>query len=334
MIKKRRRRVVPQGDAPNEERPKTRSYGERKVLAELPKVDCLTYGECLGFGHFSHVYEGTYKKKYPAAIKVIERGSEKLVEKEVNLLKELKNLPHIIKLYDVINAENTLLVFELLKGISVQEFFDGVTIDRLRFVLQCILEALEGAHSHNIVHRDVKLGNILISPDWNDVKLIDWGCGSVIRDQMSSKAGSRTCRSPEMLLGFEEYGTHGDMWSVGVFIYFVLCGGEIPWKCPTTWETVVQLASFFGRRNIRELARRYNTEIPENVQENICSVKPQRLRKYYDPDMEHLQDPDLLDLMHKLFEINMNDRISASEALNHPFFVGHAEEEYYYYEDE
>lgn len=333
-VKKRRKRVqeAPEAERDKEE-PKPRGYGERKILEQLPKIDFLEFGECLGFGHFSHVYEGVYKKKYPAAIKIIERGSERLVEKEISLLRTLKGLPHIVTLYEVVNAENTLLVFELLKGLSTEQFFEQVTLDRLRFVLRCILEALAAAHANEIVHRDVKLGNILIAHDWSEVKLIDWGCGCPLRDKMSPKAGSRTCRSLEMLLGYDGYLTHGDLWSVGVFIYFVLCGGEIPWKCQTSWETVVKLASFFGRRNTLELANRYGVTIPEETVREIKEVKPQRLRRYYDETMEHLLDEDLIDLMHQLFNLDMETRISAEEALMHPFFVG-AGDEYYYYSDE
>ena len=298
-----------------------RGYGERKVLQELPQVDSLQFGEVLGFGHFSHVYSGIYKNKYEVAIKVIERGSKRLVQKEIDLLEKLRGLPNIIQLFEVIDTEETtLLVFERCHSISSAEFFDTVTLPRFKHVLRCLFTALQAAHEHGIVHRDVKLGNIMISPDYSTVKLIDWGCSSIIKDKMSSKAGSRTCRSLEMLLGYEGYETAGDMWSMGSFIYYVLCGGVLPWREPNSWLTIVKLASYFGRRNTLELANFLNCKLPEDVVEAIHKATPTRLSANYSEKMKDLQDPNLIDLMQHLLNIHYENRYSAEDALNHPFF--------------
>ena len=295
---------------------------ERRILEELPQIDCLTFGECLGFGHFSHVYEGVYKGKYPAAIKIIERGSERTVEREIRLLRALKGCPHIVRLYKVIDAGNTLLVFELLKGMSQETFYEDVTLDKFRFVLKCLFEALRAAHAKGIVHRDVKLGNILISPDWNTVRLIDWGCGSVMKNQMSPRAGSRPVRSPEMLLGSFHYGGECDMWAMGTFIFTVLCMGELPWRCPSSWETVVVLASFFGRQNMLDLAESYGIEVPEEFRTKIMNVKRDHLSHHFDKEMQDMLDDDLIDLMHRLLTLDRKERYTAEQALAHPFFSG------------
>ncbi|OHS98135.1 Casein kinase II subunit alpha' [Tritrichomonas foetus] len=328
----RKRRRVKRTGGPNDPtqsglKQVPRGYGERKVLSEFPKVDCLTFGEVLGFGHFSHVYEGVYQGKYPAAIKIIERGSRRLVEKEIDLLTKLRDLPNIIQLYEVIDLEETtLLVFERVKSIKPEEFYATVTLPKFRYVLKCLFTALRAAHEHNIVHRDVKLGNILISPDYKTVKLIDWGCSSMVKSKLSSKAGSRTCRSLEMLLGYDGYETAGDMWAMGSFIYTVLCGGVLPWREPNSWQTIVKLASYFGRRNTLELAANLDCQVPEDVVEAIQNAVPTRLSANYDQEMKDLFDPDLIDLMHHLLTINYEVRYSAEDALCHPFFEEEEEE--------
>lgn len=319
--KKRKRKVKKVVAKPVEENRQPRGYGERRVLEKLPEIPTLQFGECLGFGHFSHVYAGIYKNKYPVAIKIIERGSEKLVVKEISLLNELKGLPHIVQLYEVIHAESQLLVFELLKGMSEEAFYAGLTLERFRFVLRCLFEALRAAHEKNIVHRDVKFGNILIAEDWSDVKLIDWGCGSVISDMMSAKAGSRSVRSIEMLLGCRGYRTKCDMWAMGTFIFTVLCGGNLPWKRSTTWETVIAMAGFVGRRSTLQMAKWYESDMPEEVAEAVRNAEPQRFRSCYSPEMKHVCDKNLIDLMHKLLVMSPDTRISAEEALAHPFFA-------------
>ena len=99
------------------------------------------------------------------AIKVIERGSSRLVKIETKILKKLKGVDHVVQLLKVIKSEETLLGFELLDGISEEEVLDRITVRRLRRLLRAVLTALHEAHSRGIVHRDVKLGNIVVSSD-------------------------------------------------------------------------------------------------------------------------------------------------------------------------
>jgi serine/threonine protein kinase len=287
---------------------------------ELPKIKALTYGRCLGSGHFSHVYEGTYRSE-PAAIKVIERGNEHTVEQEVALLQRLRGIRHVVQLREVINIDSTLLIFELLPGITVETFYEQLTIARLRGVLQSLLLALRDAHRIGIVHRDVKLGNIMVSPDWRDVHLIDWGCGCNVSHSMSPRAGSRPIRSIEMLLQDQDYGTAADMWAVGVFIFTTLCAGENPWRCRTGWETLVQIAAFVGRRATMTLAKHYRTDLPPKVAVNIWTVPKKRFAECFAPQMNKLVVPELIDLMERLFELKKEDRMTAEQAMHHPFFT-------------
>jgi serine/threonine protein kinase len=266
------------------------------------------------------VYEGTYELE-PAAIKVIERGSERTVEQEVALLSRLRGLPHIVQLRAVINGDCTLLIFELLQGISEEDFYTNVTVSRLRRVLRCLFLALRAAHGIGIVHRDVKLGNIMVSPDWREVRLIDWGCGCNVSHSMSPRAGSRPIRSIEMLLQDEDYGTAADMWAVGVFIFTTLCCGEIPWRCNTGWETLAELAAFVGRRATIDLARQYGTDLPDDVTGNIWTVPKRRFADCFAREMKGLVEPNLIDLMEKLFALRKEERLTAEQALRHPFFT-------------
>jgi serine/threonine protein kinase len=94
-------------------------HSRSSVPAELPDVESLRFGECLGSGHFSHVYEGIYHGQCPAAIKVIEWGSERTGS---------ARRPYIVQLYEVIRTDSTLLVFELLTGLSSDDFYQHVTL--------------------------------------------------------------------------------------------------------------------------------------------------------------------------------------------------------------
>jgi serine/threonine protein kinase len=294
--------------------------GPRHTVHKFPECPGLTFGKCLGHGHFSHVYEGTFNTQ-SVAIKVIERGSERSVAAEIALLSRLRGHPHIIHLHEVIEQDSTFLVFDLCKGISSRRFHSELTVPRFRHVLRCVLEALKTAHNAQIVHRDVKLGNILIGADWQDVKLIDWGCGTVISGEMSCRAGSRTVRSPEMLLGSRRYGTGGDVWAVGVLIYATLCHGDVPWKAGTAWDLIAQLSRFFGKAAIEALAEKHGVEIPGGVQWSMRWHSTKKFGDGFSWFMKGMRDPDLLDLAQKMLMIDADERITIEQALQHPFFT-------------
>ena len=298
----------------------SRRHSTRKVLSELPQIDGLKFGKKLGQGHFSEVYQGVYKNKYQAAIKVIERGSAHLISTEVQLLQELKGLPHIIQLYKVINDERTILVFELVDSLHPDDFYEEITHERLRFVVHSLIKATAAAHSKGIVHRDIKLGNIMIKKDFNDLKLIDWGCGTFVSDSMLPKAGSRTCRSPEMLMNYRGYTTKGDVWAVGVFIYSVLTGGEVPWKAPTSSDVLVLMSKVFGGRCLLKLADKLGCEVSEDVRRDMRPEPTHHLEHYFDEEFSDLADPQLIDLMKKLMKVDPDERLSMEDALKHPYF--------------
>ncbi|KAH0786267.1 CMGC family protein kinase [Histomonas meleagridis] len=294
--------------------------GERKVYDHLPMIPYLDFGECVGQGHFSHVYKALYKKEHLAAVKIVERGSERLIKNEIQLLQELKGAPHIVQLYEVIEQEQTLLVFEYLQSIDQSQIFAHLSLNRLRFLLSSVLEGLAAAHALGIVHRDVKIGNINISPHFKDVKLLDWGCGIHVSNDMSSKAGSRQCRSPEMLMGYRDYGTGCDTWAVGIFIIYLLSNGNIPWKARTTVLALKEMTHYFGGRNFMEIAHKLNLVITPEMEEDWVQEPDKQIESCFSPQLKHLQDPDLIDLMHKLLNLNIKKRISAEQALQHPFF--------------
>jgi serine/threonine protein kinase len=250
---------------------------------------------------------------------VIERGNEDLIKNEIELLTALSGLPHIVQLLRVISEPQFMLVFELIESVDTDTLMKEVQVEDLRAILRCVLVALAGAHSKGIVHRDVKLGNILVSPDYADAVLLDWGCASWIADSMGSRAGSRLCRPPEMLLGYRNYGTKGDIWAFGVLIYYFLTDGAVPWRSRRNDDVVQKMLHYFDREIIEAVAARLGIEAvclgsEAGARADIA------LEDAIAGEFRDLAVPPLLDLMRTCLAIDPDDRPSATDLLRHPFF--------------
>jgi hypothetical protein len=79
-------------------------FGPRQRFDRLPEVPDLTWGECIGVGHYSHVYSGVYRQQ-PVAIKLIERGPDDLIAQEVSVLTALRGVSHLIHLHEFLKIE-------------------------------------------------------------------------------------------------------------------------------------------------------------------------------------------------------------------------------------
>lgn len=192
--------------------------------------------ECLGM-----VGEGTYGVVIKArhrttgllvAIKEMKRvkgdcHAKKVATREVRLLRQLRH-PNIVRLIEVIRdaSEGSFhLVFEyvertVLQCLEVTE--RGVDPQLIRRYMYQLLRCLEYCHASNVIHRDVKPENILISSE-DIVKLCDFGFARLMLSPDSFLSGSkytdyvatRWYRAPELLVGKTDYNTAVDVWAVG-----------------------------------------------------------------------------------------------------------------------
>ncbi|KAI7819469.1 kinase-like domain-containing protein, partial [Kickxella alabastrina] len=88
-----------------------------------------------------------------------------------------------------------------------------------------IASAIDYCHHNSIVHRDLKIENILISANGN-IKLIDFGLSNLFspRSQLSTFCGSLYFAAPELLNAQPYVGPEVDLWSFGVVLYVLVCG--------------------------------------------------------------------------------------------------------------
>lgn len=285
-------------------------------------VECLNFpdlqiNECMGKGNFSRVYDGVYRE-LPVAVKVFDPNLQ-YNSHEIKILQSIQNIPHVIKLLAAPD-DYPLIIMEKKMGLQTRELFKIANIDNIRFILKCILECLSEVHDMGIVHQDLTIGNIIVSKKLDEVTIIDWGSACKVSSNMSPLSGSRMIRSPEMLLGYKNFGVKGDLWAVGCLILFFLCGGNLPWNGSNTWNQLIGMSKIFGGDNIKDYANKLNIKIPENVESKFEKEGTSSFETFFSNDFKHLQNNQLIDLMKSLLELDCSKRILSKEALEHPFF--------------
>ncbi|XP_035239654.1 serine/threonine-protein kinase BRSK2-like [Anguilla anguilla] len=202
------------------------------------KVGHYLIGKTLGEGSFAKVREGLHViTDEKVAIKVIDKHKVKNDDYVMkNLYREghihqMIRHPNIAQLLDVMETDNNYyLVTELcLGGNLMSRIYERRHLEERevqKYIRQLIM-AVEHLHRAGVVHRDLKIENLLLDENDN-IKLIDFGLSNSAgilgyTDPFSTQCGSPAYAAPE-LLNRQKYGPKVDVWSIGVNMYAMLTG--------------------------------------------------------------------------------------------------------------
>ena len=197
----------------------------------------------LGEGGMGVVYEATDQslgrkvaiKKMNEEIKVNEREKQRFLDEARTVA--LLHHPNIVEIYTIFEEEdNIYLVFEHVDGETLDRTLDKearLSFDKARSVISGTAGALAYAHAKNVVHRDLKLSNIMLSTE-GGVKVMDFGLArrameSVARFSNKEVVGSPAYMAPEQELGASS--VESDIYSLGVCLYESL-SGVLPFQGP------------------------------------------------------------------------------------------------------
>jgi cyclin-dependent kinase len=278
------------------------------------------------------VGEGAYGKVFLAkdiktnvqvAIKTIklvnvEEGIPISSIREISLLKELNHI-NVVKLMDVIHLENKIvLVFEYLeedlKKLLKLNMNKGFEVAKYKSLIYQLLQGIKYVHKLKIIHRDIKSENLLIS-DTNVLKIADFGLargfGLPIKT-FRNDVVSLWYRAPDILLGNEIYTTSVDLWSIGC-IFAEMVRGTILFQGYSEKEQLIKIFQVLGTPDVKQLPM--YEKYPGWKEEKWEVFKPMNLKELL-PNL----DDNGIDLLKKLLEFDPEKRISAADAVEHPFF--------------
>ena len=190
----------------------------------------------------------------------------------------------------------------------------------IRSFMRQILQAVYYCHSRNIIHRDLKTANILVTDD-NQLKLIDFGLSRIVqkRTHYTNNVVTVNYRAPELLLGATTYTEAIDMWSIGC-IFVELATLEYCFDTRTEMETLKEMFMVLGPPTRDDLLHMH-TDDETLLFINMDAIENDR-RKFFQ-FLKHVCGMDDLgvDLLDKLFQYNPKKRLTAEQALDHPYFA-------------
>eukprot|EP00117_Sycon_ciliatum_P035439 scpid65108/ scgid26867/ Hormonally up-regulated neu tumor-associated kinase; Serine/threonine-protein kinase MAK-V len=204
-------------------------------------------GKTLGKGNFARVEEAQHTAcRAKVAIKIIntDRIKEEYVKK--NLLREAYimrrlNHPNIVRLYETMKTRSLYcLVTECAEGgeLLMHVKNDHGAEKRLpessaRPFVRQLMSALQYMHEMGIVHRDLKMENILLDKTKKHIKIVDFGLSNTREpgEFLSTHCGSPEYAAPELFVPGKVYGQEVDVWSLGVNM-FAMLAGRLPFRVP------------------------------------------------------------------------------------------------------
>jgi len=316
--------VEKQAVSPTLEGPLTRAT-RRQSLSEIGfgRMDTYTKLDKLGEGTYATVFKGKSRlTDNLVALKEIrlehEEGAPCTAIREVSLLKDLKH-NNIVTLHDIVHTEKSLtLVFEYLER-DLKQYMDDcggiLAMNNVKIFLFQLIRGLSYCHSRRILHRDLKPQNLLIN-DIGELKLADFGLArakSVPTKTYSNEVVTLWYRPPDVLLGSTEYSTPIDMWGVGC-IFYEMASGRPLFPGSTVEDELHLIFKVLG------------TPTEDNWPGISMSEELQNYHFPYYPAEPLVKraprlDSEGIDLVSKFLLYEARKRVSAREAMHHPYFA-------------
>ncbi|XP_041712762.1 mitogen-activated protein kinase 14A isoform X2 [Coregonus clupeaformis] len=305
------------------ERPKFYRQEVNKTIWEVPeRYQTLSPVGSGAYGSVCSSYDE--KTGLKIAVKKLSRPFQSIIHakrtyRELRLLKHMKH-ENVIGLLDVFTPATSLEEFSdvylvtHLMGADLNNIVkcQKLTDDHVQFLIYQILRGLKYIHSADIIHRDLKPSNLAVNEDC-ELKILDFGLARHTDDEMTGYVATRWYRAPEIMLNWMHYNMTVDIWSVGCIMAELLTGRTL---FPGTdhidqLKLIMLLVGMPGPELLMKIssesARNYINSLPQMPKRNFS-------------DVFIGANPQAVDLLEKMLVLDTDKRITAAEALAHPYF--------------
>eukprot|EP00013_Stygamoeba_regulata_P023025 CAMPEP_0177647848 /NCGR_PEP_ID=MMETSP0447-20121125/10516_1 /TAXON_ID=0 /ORGANISM="Stygamoeba regulata, Strain BSH-02190019" /LENGTH=349 /DNA_ID=CAMNT_0019150455 /DNA_START=269 /DNA_END=1318 /DNA_ORIENTATION=+ len=280
----------------------------------------------IGRGKYSEVFEGmNVVTNQKCVIKILKPVKKKKIKREIKILQNLCGGPNIIKLLDIVRDQSSKtpsLIFEYVNNVDFKNLYPTLTDSDMRYYLYELLKALDYCHSNGIMHRDVKPHNVMIDHTQRKLRLIDWGLAEFYHQdqEYNVRVASRYFKGPELLCDLQDYDYSLDMWSLGCMFAGMIFKREPFFHGHDNHDQLVKIARVLGTADLYAYLNKYGLVLDTNVSSVLQTYSKKPFKRFITPDCKHLAVPEALDLLDKLLRYDHQERLTAREAMDHPYF--------------
>ncbi|KAA8497829.1 Casein kinase II subunit alpha [Porphyridium purpureum] len=302
----------------------TWDYDRLQIIWASPEP--YTVVNKLGSGKYSDVYEVWDKLNNRKAVaKILQPVKKKKYKREIRILEELRGGPNIIELYNAVmdrEKKVPVLIFEYVDNHPFRNYYPKMQLRDLQYYMYQVLRALEFAHSKGIIHRDIKPHNIMIDSSTKQVRVADWGLSEFYHEgkEYNVRVASRYFKPPELLLNLRDYDYSLDMWSLGCVLAQMMFGRDPMFKGADNDDQLVKIVAVKGIDAFENYMDKYGLAMSEKQWNRIPDTPGRTWKSFVTANNEHLVSDAGLDLLDMMLQFDHQDRVTAKDAMQHPFF--------------
>ncbi|KAI8116918.1 Casein kinase II subunit alpha [Lucilia cuprina] len=281
----------------------------------------------LGRGKYSEVFEAiNITNNEKCVVKILKPVKKKKIKREIKILENLRGGTNIITLLAVVKdpvSRTPALIFEHVNNTDFKQLYQTLTDYEIRYYLFELLKALDYCHSMGIMHRDVKPHNVMIDHENLKLRLIDWGLAEFYHpgQEYNVRVASRYFKGPELLVDYQMYDYSLDMWSLGCMLASMIFRKEPFFHGHDNYDQLVRIAKVLGTEELYAYLDKYNIELDPRFHDILQRHSRKRWERFVHSDNQHLVSPEALDFLDKLLRYDHVERLTAREAMAHPYFA-------------
>jgi len=221
------------------------------------------------------------------------------------------------------HSKTPSLIFEYVNNIDFKQLYPTLSDQDIRYYMFELLKALDYAHANGIMHRDVKPHNVMIDYQRKTLRLIDWGLAEFYHaDQdYNVRVASRYFKGPELLVDLQDYDYSLDMWSFGCMFAGMIFRKEPFFHGHDNHDQLVRIVKVLGTDPFFQYLDKYSITLEPHFQQTLGTHSKKEWAKFITTENRTLANADAIDLLDRLLRFDHQERLTAREAMRHPYFA-------------